>query len=79
MENNLPNEIVWRKDKVGFEPPQMEWMKNKQVQDAMMEAKKKLVNEKVLKPETLQKSPNPQSAYSADNYDWRYWRLASLW
>ncbi len=79
MENNLPKEIVWRKDKVGFEPPQMEWMKNKQVQDAMMEAKKKLVNEKVLKPETLQKPPNPQNAYSADNYDWRYWMLASLW
>ena len=79
MENNLPKEIVWRKDKVGFEPPQMEWMKNKQVQDAMMEAKKKLVNEKVLKPETLQKSPDPQHAYSADNYDWRYWMLASLW
>ena len=52
---------------------------NKLVQDAMMEAKKKLVNEKVLKRETLQKSPDPQSAYSADNYDWRYWMLASLW
>ncbi len=79
MENNLPGEIVWRKDKVGFEPPQMEWMKNKQVQEAIMEAKKKLVDEKVLKPETLQKPPNPQHAYSADNYDWRYWMLASVW
>lgn len=79
MENNLPKEIVWRKDKVGFEPPQMQWMKNKQVQDAIMEAKKKLVHEKVLKPETLQKPPNPQEAYSAENADWRYWMLASLW
>ena len=79
MENNLPKEIVWRKDKVGFEPPQMQWMKNKQVQDAIMEAKKKLVYEKVLKPETLQKPPNPQEAYSAENADWRYWMLASLW
>lgn len=79
MENHLPGNIVWRKDKVGFEPPQMEWMKNKQVQDAIMEAKKKLVNEKVLKPETLHKPINPQNAYSTENYDWRYWMLASVW
>ena len=79
MEDNLPAEIVWRKDKVGFEPPQMDWMKNKNVQDSIMEAKEKLVREKVLKPETLTKPPNAQDAYSAGNYDWRYWMLASLW
>src|SRR5690606_27817108 len=60
MEDNLPAEIVWRKDKVGFEPPQMEWMKNKGVQDSIFEAKEKLVREKVLKPETLTKPPNAQ-------------------
>ncbi len=26
MKNKLPNEIVWRRDKVGFEPPQKKWM-----------------------------------------------------
>lgn len=28
FEDILPKEITWRKEKVGFEPPQLEWMKN---------------------------------------------------
>jgi asparagine synthase (glutamine-hydrolysing) len=79
MENSLPGNIVWRKDKVGFEPPQKDWMQHTQVQDAIMEAKKKLVQEKVLKPVILQKNPRPQDAFNAENYDWRYWMLAATW
>ena len=78
MEERLPSEITWRKDKVGFEPPQKNWMENKQVQDAIHEAKKKLVTEKVLKPEVLQKSIIPMSSHAADNYDWRYLSAAVL-
>jgi asparagine synthase (glutamine-hydrolysing) len=78
MKNKLPEAITWRKDKVGFEPPQKSWMENKQVQDAMQEARKKLVDEKVLKPEILQKPIHPQAAHDADNYDWRYFSAASL-
>lgn len=29
IDNFLPKEIAWRKDKVGFEPPQNEWLKSK--------------------------------------------------
>ncbi|MGB3155117.1 MAG: asparagine synthase-related protein, partial [Chitinophagaceae bacterium] len=78
MKNKLPDSIVWRRDKVGFEPPQKSWMENKQVQDALREARKKLVDEKVLKPEVLQKKIQPHAAYEADNYDWRYFSAASL-
>ncbi len=78
MKNKLPESIVWRKDKVGFEPPQKTWMENKQVQDAIHEARKKLVDEKVLKPEVLQKPVLPQSSHTADNYDWRYFSAAGL-
>ena len=28
MKQQLPEEIVWRKDKVGFEPPQKKWMQD---------------------------------------------------
>ncbi|HZH95206.1 MAG TPA: asparagine synthase (glutamine-hydrolyzing), partial [Flavisolibacter sp.] len=34
VEPMLPKEIVWRRDKTGFEPPQMAWMENKEVQAA---------------------------------------------
>ena len=72
MEKKLPGEITWRKDKVGFEPPQKAWMEDRRVQEAIQEAKRKLVNEKILKPETLNKKIEPKAAHEADNFDWRY-------
>jgi asparagine synthase (glutamine-hydrolysing) len=33
MKEQLPAEIVWRKDKVGFEPPQKKWMQNPTLQE----------------------------------------------
>ncbi|HEV7782230.1 MAG TPA: asparagine synthase (glutamine-hydrolyzing) [Chitinophagaceae bacterium] len=78
MDKKLPAEITWRRDKVGFEPPQKKWMENKQVQEAIWEAKKKLVGEKVLKPEVLDRPVIPLSSHDADNYDWRYFSAAGL-
>ncbi|MFI5154258.1 MAG: asparagine synthase (glutamine-hydrolyzing) [Chitinophagales bacterium] len=72
MENELPEKIVWRKDKVGFEPPQKVWMEQKIMQEYIQEAKRKLVSEKILKPEVLSKKIQPQDAHAAENYDWRY-------
>jgi len=42
------------------------------VQEMIHEAKRKLVNEKVLKPEVINKKIQPSGAYEKDNYDWRY-------
>jgi asparagine synthase (glutamine-hydrolysing) len=78
MNGKLPAGITWRKDKIGFEPPQKNWMENKRVQDAIQEARRKLVNEKILKPEVLQKTILPMAAHDADNYDWRYFSAAAL-
>lgn len=78
MENSLPSEIVWRKDKIGFEPPQKLWMQNEVVKDAINESKKKLVDRKILKPQVLDKKIQPQDAHAAENYDWRYLITATL-
>jgi len=72
MEESLPAEITWRRDKVGFEPPQLQWMQDKKLQEMIQDAKNKLVNEKILKPEVLNKKIIPKAAHEADNYDWRY-------
>jgi asparagine synthase (glutamine-hydrolysing) len=72
MEEVLPAEITWRRDKVGFEPPQLQWMQDKKLQEMIQDAKNKLVNEKILKPEVLNKKILPKAAHEADNYDWRY-------
>ena len=72
MKQQLPQDIVWRRDKVGFEPPQKKWMQNPLLQEMIQEASKKLVREKVLKPGVLAKPLAPASAYEANGYDWRY-------
>jgi asparagine synthase (glutamine-hydrolysing) len=72
MAQQLPNDIVWRKKKIGFEPPQKKWMEDGRVQDMVHEARKKLVNEKILKPEILNRSVTATSSHEASNDDWRY-------
>lgn len=72
VEKKLPAETVWRKDKIGFEPPQKAWMEHSLVKDYIHESKKNLVTKKVLKPAVLNKKNQPHEAYAADNVDWRY-------
>ena len=74
----LPSEITWRRDKIGFEPPQKLWMQEKPIQEMIHEAKKVLVMEKILKPGVQDKKIIPLSAHEADNYDWRYLSAAFL-
>ena len=72
MVKKLPNEIVWRKDKVGYEPPQKDWMQNAVMTDYIQEAKRKLVNNGVLKASVLNKPIIPHSTLDPESYDWRY-------
>ena len=72
MSDLLPKEIVWRKDKVGFEPPQKQWMKDKNIEELIFESRKKLVQQGILKQEVLQKPVRHQAAHDAGNFDWRY-------
>jgi len=72
MENEMPAEIVWRKDKIGYEPPQREWMQEAGMQEAISHAKEILVKEKILKKEVLSKKNQPHDANAAESYDWRY-------
>lgn len=78
MKNDLPENIAWRKDKVGFEPPQQEWMQDKKLQELIHAAKKKLIDERILKPEVLNKAITAKPAYDSENYDWRYLSASSL-
>jgi asparagine synthase (glutamine-hydrolysing) len=74
----LPKEIVWRKDKVGFEPPQKRWMQNSHVLGAIQEAKKLLVAKDILHASTLSKKIQPHDAHAADNLDWKLWSASYL-
>ncbi len=78
MQHDLPEKIVWRTDKVGFEPPQKLWMQEKNMQEYIYEAKSKLVDEQILKASVLKKKSRALPAHSRDNFDWRYLCAANM-
>jgi len=75
MDNRLPQEIVWRTDKIGFEPPQAAWMEHKGVQELIRSSKERLVQQRILQPSVLDKKIQPQDSLAAENTDW--WYLAA--
>jgi asparagine synthase (glutamine-hydrolysing) len=77
MEDSLPGEIVWRREKIGFEPPQKMWMQDKLLTDYIHSAKKKLVSKGILKPSAIDKKVIAHNAYD-DGYDWRYLSAAQF-
>jgi asparagine synthase (glutamine-hydrolysing) len=77
MEHYLPQDVVWRKDKVGFEPPQKAWMQHKEVAEKIDAGKQTLVKKGILAPSAL-RHYTPAGAHAANNYDWRFWSAAYL-
>lgn len=78
VENRLPREIAWRKDKIGFEPPQKKWMENTSVQEAINESKKKLAQHHILNTSATTKKIKPHNTNAADGLDWKYWSASYL-
>jgi asparagine synthase (glutamine-hydrolysing) len=72
MQEYLPASIVWRKDKVGFEPPQKEWMQQPKVVEYIHESRRKLVQQGILKQEVLKKPLRHLGSHEFGNFDWRY-------
>jgi asparagine synthase (glutamine-hydrolysing) len=78
VEKKLPAAITWRKDKVGFEPPQQQWMENSAVQSEIRKGKERLVREGILRSSVLQKPIQPHGSHVAENREWKYWSAAYL-
>lgn len=57
----LPSKIAWRADKVGFEPPQKEWLKNQNLQ-SIIDAQATVLN--------ITRSKDSVKSYTQD-LDWR--------
>jgi asparagine synthase (glutamine-hydrolysing) len=78
MAKKLPAEVVWRKDKIGYEPPQQQWMADPLMTDYIQESKKVLVKKGILKQTVLHKPVLAMPAHAGANYDWRYLCAARL-
>ncbi len=78
MENKLPANIVWRTGKIGYEPPQQQWMQQPAIQQMIMEGRQKLVDKNVLDKAILKQPINAKNAHEADNFDWRSLSAAAI-
>jgi asparagine synthase (glutamine-hydrolysing) len=78
MENYLPAEIVWRKGKTGFEPPQQQWLQQKGMQDMIGESRKKLSDSGIIQPTEVNRTITDKGAHAQSNFDWRYLCAAKL-
>lgn len=72
MEHKLPSSIVWNREKIGFEPPQQQWMSSPQLQERIRAARSVLVQHRVLHPSVIDQPVMAHGAHDADNYDWRF-------
>lgn len=70
FEGILPQQIQWRVDKIGYEPPQKSWMGNKEVKARIMHAKEKLVAKGILNPKTLSKEAQAHGANEKGDKSW---------
>lgn len=78
MKEELPATITWRKDKIGFEPPQQHWMEQASIQELIHDARQKLTAAGILRKSVLKTPVRPEAAYARENKDWHYLIAATL-
>lgn len=78
FESLMPKEIVWRKDKLGYEPPQKDWMTNQVITERIQESRKKLVQSGMLDKSIFAKPVVASSANSDGDGSWRHLMLSHL-
>lgn len=76
--SSIPEDILWRNGKTGFEPPQFEWMSDVRIQKEIKKAHEKLVDLRILDARVRSRPFIPCHAYARDNRDWRYWVAAQF-
>lgn len=68
----LPEEIAWRKDKIGYEPPQKNWMNNAEVKDKIMSCRKELMAKGILSKSLAKHTYEAEDALQGDNKNWKF-------
>jgi asparagine synthase (glutamine-hydrolysing) len=74
----LPTEIAWRKDKIGYEPPQKKWMESEAVKETILKNRKKLVDNNYLHKNILSKPINASDACNPNENSWTHWMAGNI-
>ncbi len=78
MEGLLPGDIAWRKGKVGFEPPQQQWLQDSRIHEQLMESRRLLAQKGILDRGYINQPIGDAGAHAGRNYDWRILCAAHL-
>ncbi|NOT52792.1 MAG: asparagine synthase (glutamine-hydrolyzing) [Chitinophagaceae bacterium] len=78
FENLLPSFIAWRKDKIGYEPPQKDWMQQNDIKDKVMAVRELLVKEKILHRSVLNDPVTANDANIGTKNSWSHLMLSCL-
>lgn len=70
MSDILPSEITWRKDKVGYEPPQQDWLNTPGFKEYLALSVSYLKKEKIISKESPVLTWNYIALYSLLNISW---------
>ena len=74
----LPPSIAWRLDKIGYEPPQKQWLNGSSIKESIMESRKKLVAEGILDKSILNKTPGAYAASEKGDNSWAHLMAGKL-
>ncbi len=78
FENLLPASIAWRKDKIGYEPPQKNWMQQNDIKEKVMAVRELLVSEKILHRSVLNDPVTANDANIGTKNSWSQLMLSCL-
>lgn len=78
FEKLLPSEITWRKDKIGYEPPQKDWMSDPMMRELIYEGKQLLYREHILTKDAASKEPQATESFQIGDNSWYFFMTSKL-
>ena len=75
----LPEPIAWRKDKIGYEAPQGDWLANALIKEKIQESKRKLYDQGVISKKEYQSKIISSEGDAGHNGPWALWMAGNLY
>jgi asparagine synthase (glutamine-hydrolysing) len=76
--NIFPNEIRWRTDKIGYEPPQKSWMESEEVRNRVLYHKEQLIEKQILNSNISKFASKPDGSNISNGGSWNVWMIGDL-
>jgi asparagine synthase (glutamine-hydrolysing) len=74
----LPKDIAWRKDKIGYEPPQKNWMENEDIKNKILSGRNDLTSKGILSAKMNKHAYQAEEALQGDNKNWKFLMTQNL-